>query len=291
MSRYVEGAGGSSTLDMLLVFPPQWSPFQPCLALPSLAAWLKRAGFTVRCLDLNLLFYEWLLSDDCAHLLLEQLDRTRWPRALRHAYRMVFESAAEFRRDQRRLKDLCRNSEEVETAHYVRAHYIAIKSVETYLDAISLVARRFAISPYRFQLRGNMSRADHLEHSVAVPPSLLTAFVQQAIAEHIQPQQPRTIGVSCIGQEQLYFTLLLGASIKAAMPVPVVVGGTILPRLHERAVLPDSWFGQYFDVIVRNEGEKPAEQLLNNLHADRPLTDNVSNIVIRQDEQIVATAP
>jgi hypothetical protein len=65
-------------IDLLLIFPPQWSPFQPALSLPSLAAWLKRAGFCVRCLDFNVAFYHWLLSDECAQLLLQQIEQKAW---------------------------------------------------------------------------------------------------------------------------------------------------------------------------------------------------------------------
>ena len=60
--------------DLFLIFVPQWSPFQPALSVPSLSAWLKRAGLGVRSLDANVLLYEWLFSDECgerlAHLAL-----------------------------------------------------------------------------------------------------------------------------------------------------------------------------------------------------------------------------
>src|SRR5215469_10473068 len=53
-----------SAVDMALVFPPQWSPFQPPLSLPSLAAWLRREGFSVASLDANISLYHWLFADE-----------------------------------------------------------------------------------------------------------------------------------------------------------------------------------------------------------------------------------
>src|SRR3954449_3753064 len=88
-------AGRTTMCDLLLVFPPQWSPFQPALSLPSLAAWLKRAGFAVRSLDLNLVFYEWLMSEECAELLCQQTEESDLSPSLKLAYHTIFRNASD----------------------------------------------------------------------------------------------------------------------------------------------------------------------------------------------------
>lgn len=280
----------SHMASLLLVFPPQWSPFQPALSLPSLAAWLRRAGHDVETLDLNLHFYEFLLSDACADLLLERVEASGWTSDVRRAFRATFEHVADFRADLSRLRELTANPSDPE--EYVRVHYRAVKSFETYLDAVSQVCERFTVSPYEFRLAAGNLEASELEYQIGSPPSLLKEFVRDAVEREILPRCPGMIGLSCIGQDQLYLSLLLGAELKRReRAIPIVVGGTILARIYERGALKPTWFDRFFDIIVRNEGEKPAERLLANAAADRPLTEDVPGIVHCEDGELVASRP
>ncbi|WP_052423476.1 B12-binding domain-containing radical SAM protein [Nonomuraea candida] len=279
-------------MEILLVFPPQWSAFQPALSLPSLSAWLKRAGFSVDSVDGNVLFYEWLLSDECAKLLLEQVAAGGdLSRDARTAFGAIFERVHEFRGDLARLRQSANDDRRPDKDAYFEAHYIGVKSLATYLDAVSRVCGEFTVSPYEFRLRsGNLSSSE-LERRVAEPHPVIGEFVRRLVAEEILAPAPGSIGMSCIGQEQLYFTLLIGSAIKQVSDAPVMVGGTIFSRIFERGALQPHWFGRFFDVIVRNEGEKPAERMLANLRAGDPLTEAVPGIVYREERQIVASPP
>jgi anaerobic magnesium-protoporphyrin IX monomethyl ester cyclase len=275
--------------DLLLVFPPQWSPFQPALSLPSLSAWLKRAGFQVESLDLNVLFYEWLLSDECAAILIRHVRNADLSEEAKEAYVATFSNVASFRADVDRLREP--GTADETPAEYASRNYLAIKAFETYLDAVSNIAESFTISPYEFRLAAGNLDASELEQRVSRPPELLEEFLRSAAAKHILPREPKMIGLSCIGQEQLYFTLLLGSILKRATNAPVIVGGTIFSRIFERGALRPDWFDTYFDVIVRNEGEKPAERLLSNLTTGRRLTQDVPGVVYRERDRIVSSQP
>ena len=279
-------------IDLLLAFPPQWSPFQPALSLPSLSAWLRRSGYEVQGVDLNILFYEWLLSDPCAELLSDINARSDRPQSERLGYDAIFRRAADFRRDISNLTTLGASGAVLPHAEYLKVHYLAVKSLETYLRAVSDVCEDFVISPYEFQLHtGNLNAAE-LERQIAAPPLLLEEFTRHSVSEHILPADAGAIGISCIGQDQLFFTLLLGAQLKrAGVPAPILVGGTILARSFERGALPREWFHEYFDVIVRNEGEKPCERILANLRNGRPLVEGVPSIVYAEDGRIASTVP
>lgn len=278
--------------DLLLVFPPQWSAFQPALSLPSLSAWLKRAGFNVRSLDLNVFFYEWLLSNACAHHLVQLVNQRDWSHEVRQAYHTVFVNVHEFRDDVWKLKSARFEGQHLASKEeYFYRHYLGVKSLETYLYAVSQVCQDFFVSPYEFRLRDGELNKSKLEQFVDSPPPLLGQFLSEAVSDHIIPQEPRAIGISCIGQEQLYFTLLLGSILKRRMNVPVLVGGTILSRIFERGALKPQWFERFFDVIVRNEGEKPAERLLSNLLSGQPLSEGVPGIVYSDGEGIVSSPP
>jgi len=274
--------------DLLLLFPPQWSPFQPPLSLPSLTAWLRRAGYTVHCVDLNIEFFYWLLSDECADILRNILATRDWPQDRKAAYTAIIDSAPQYRSDLNQLR-VQESEAGIAVTDYVTRDFIAAHSLDTYLSVVSDVCQDFTISPNNFQLpKGNLNTA-HLEAFVASPPLLLQAFVDYAVEHFIVPVGARVYGLSCIGQEQLIFTLLLGSRLKSEQATPIIVGGTIFSRIFERGNLKTGWFTKYFDVVVRNEGEVPTEQLLKNLRAGRSLTQDVSGIVFAEDNTIKAS--
>jgi anaerobic magnesium-protoporphyrin IX monomethyl ester cyclase len=275
--------------ELFLIFVPQWSPFQPALSLPSLSAWLKRAGFAVKSLDANVLFYEWLFSDDCAELLQRYTAMSNHVRSEKAAYGAIFANAAAFRDDLDRLREPRRETESDDS--YVARNYLAVQAFETYLNAVSEVAGDFVISPYAFRFKARNLEARALERRVLHPHGLLDDFVRWAIMHQVAPTNPSMIGLSCIGQEQLYFTLLFGRHLKEMSEAPVIIGGTIFSRIFERGALRADWFGRYFDIIVRNEGERPCEALLTNIRTGASLTEDVPGIVFSQDGSIAAPEP
>ncbi len=251
---------GRRTPDITLVFPPQWSPFQPALALPSLKAWLERAGHNVRVIDANIAFYEWLLSDDCVARLRGTLDAAS--ASTRDAYETFLGAAAAFRETILRVRRWqalkTQRTERLEA--YVAETYMSSRALDTYLHYVSHIAGGFKLSPYNFSIPGNSLRVADIESFLADPPPLLMAFVALEI-ERILADRPRFVGLSCIGQEQLLFTLLFAQQLKKRTSAPIIVGGTIFSRIFERGRLPAQWF-RYVDIFVRNEGELPLEGIL-----------------------------
>ncbi len=65
--------------NVMLVFPPDWYPSEPYLSLPTLTAFLRRAGHEVVQKDVNLEMYDWYFSADFLKRVLkrvpQQLDR------------------------------------------------------------------------------------------------------------------------------------------------------------------------------------------------------------------------
>jgi anaerobic magnesium-protoporphyrin IX monomethyl ester cyclase len=291
MEKAMEEDVGQKTLsspDLLLLFPPQWSPFQPPLSLPSLRAWLRRAGYDIKCVDLNIEFFYWLLSDECAAILHEMLATRDWPQEKKLAYAALIDSAPQYRSDLDQLHVQEGNSE-LKITEYVTRDFLAAHSLDTYLSVISDVCQDFKISAYEFHLpKGNLNTT-HIEKFVTSPPSLLKAFVEHAVKKFIFPTGAKMYGLSCIGQEQMIFSLLLGARLKSEQETPIIVGGTIFSRIFERGNLLPGWFAKYFDVVVRHEGEAPTEQLLKNLREGRSLTQDVTGIVFAEDNTIKAS--
>lgn len=51
-------------MKMLLIYPPQWNPANPYLSVPLLAGQLKRAGYDVRARDINVEFFNYILTSE-----------------------------------------------------------------------------------------------------------------------------------------------------------------------------------------------------------------------------------
>jgi radical SAM superfamily enzyme YgiQ (UPF0313 family) len=275
-------------VDLLLLFVPQWSPFQPPLSLPSLAAWLRRAGYVVKCIDTNLLFFHWLLSSDCANRALELVRTCDKPSEEKEALRATLQSSSDFRRDISALREKAPLGSEANSA-ILLTHYAAIRSLETYLYAISAISGEFVISPYQFRLAAGNNTAS-LESFAVKPPPLVKHFIQEIIIPLLSQSPSQIVGLSCIGEEQLPFSLLLGKTIKETTTSKVIIGGTILPRIFEREILKASWLKDYFDIVVRNEGEKPCEKMLQNVASGNPITQDVPGIVYLSTDGVISVA-
>ena len=274
--------------DIVLLFPPQWSPFQPPMSLPSLAAWLRRDGFSVTTLDANVDFYHWLYSDACVAMCRGLLDRSTGSADERLGYGAILDAVADCHADIVRLRQLPRLGPISDDA-MIKAHLVAINSMEIYLRTISALVENFRISPFSFEMPGVGYNAVALQRLVDNPPPLLAAFVDHYLATEVAPRHPKSLGLSCIGQEQLFFTLLFGVRAKRLLGVPIFVGGTIFSRIFERGALPVDWVGRYFDIVVRNEGEKPCAALLGNLLRGRALAEDVPGIVHLTSSGFVAS--
>lgn len=276
--------------DCVLLFPPQWSPFQPPLSLPSLTAWLRREGFSVHALDANIDFYHWLYSNSCISHCKDLIGRSGMSTTELAAHEAILDAVPDFAADLCRLQHV-NSFGPVANENAIKAHFVAVNSMQIFLATISKLSGTFTLSPFTFTTAAGDYDSVELQRLVEDPPPLLATFADEYVASRVAPLQPGSLGLSCIGQEQLFFSLLFGKCAKHLLNIPVVIGGTIFARIFERGALPVHWFGRYFDIIVRNEGEKPASSLLKNLVDGRKLAEGVSGVVHFDGHALAATVP
>ncbi len=267
--------------DLALIFPPQWSPLQPPLSLAALAGWLRQAGFAVELLDLNVEFYHWLLSDSGASCILDAApdDGTLL------VARAIVRSASSFRRTVGLM-----SSHESDATLFSR-HFAAYRALETYLDAVSrLTDGEFIIRVSSMTLRNGVHTPADMEDLIRDPHPVLGYYVDRCATAALS-SSPSAVGLSCIGLEQLYFSLAIGRLVKERAPETIViVGGTVLQRIYERGSLPVHWFGTYFDIVVCHEGERPAQKVLEVIRDGGDLS-TVPGILFRSGSEVIETSP
>lgn len=274
---------------LYFIFPPQWSPFQPPLSVPSLQAWLRRAGYECGSLDANLEFYIWLLSREGIECHLAALDNIVATDGEKCALRVVLESGKWIEEDLAALKRAFRlapESAERKKLALLR-NYTFVRAFETYCAALSRV-HDIKLTPYEFYRESFTLTASDIDSFMSSPPHFFDQFCRKLI-DRVH-KESETFGISCIGQEQLLFTLYLGRLLKERGK-RIVVGGTILPRVIDRGRMPSSWFQSYFDLIIRNEGERPLEHLLRELSSGGSCFAKIPSASYVEGASIVHTPP
>lgn len=238
-------------------------------------------------MDANLTLFQFLLSDEGAHLLYQSATHPD-PAQLSSA-KHIFSHVAAFRKN---IIGLGTRPEAVRSSpqHTINQHYLSIRTLQSYLATVSRTSDRFTITPYSFTWDDGNDNLDSIQTGIENPPTLFHAYVSKVV-DDILAQNPRCIGISCIGQEQLFFSLLFGYYFKLRANIPIILGGTVFARILEKSILPSHWFGTYFDGIVRNEGEKPLATILHNVVNGLPFHTNVLGIAYCEDHNLRFTRP
>ncbi|XOF33762.1 MAG: B12-binding domain-containing radical SAM protein [Candidatus Electrothrix sp. YB6] len=270
--------------DITLIFPPQWSPFQPALTISTLAGWLRNEGYRVGCIDANIDFYHYLLSDEAANILLEELkDNHGFDCQKKEAIRATISNIRHIRTS---IHELLKGGES-DNNKYLQNSYIATRILTSYLETISLLTKPVSISPFGMEMHSKSGfYVDELEKILSKKNSLLQRFVESFL-DSPDVHNASIIGISCVGYSQLLMTLMMGKALKENTKKTVVVGGTVLYRLLDRTSIPSRWFTIYFDIVVKREGEIPCSAILNNNCAGKALTEDVPNIYFMESGNTV----
>jgi anaerobic magnesium-protoporphyrin IX monomethyl ester cyclase len=249
--------------DIHLIFPPQWSPFQPFLSTPSLKAYLNAKGYRAFQSDWNVDFYEYFI------------DRARLPTALARLTRYVRELPTEFENYRNQaylalgtLKDYSAKRKLTERLRFsnctdsVEDFFECVTAFKRLLYAFSVAEPVVELGTSSLSTHAVLSSMESIHHFCdSEEQNPFKPFFKTKVAE--LENAPRYFGISIIGSEQVLPALTLGACLKARFPgIPIVIGGSIFSRLLDRTDTVRHLFGRYFDVIVRYEGERPLEQLL-----------------------------
>jgi len=272
--------------DLTLIYPPQWSPFQPALSIPTLLGWLRKEGYAVNSIDANIDFYHYLLSDEVSNILLDEVSKNKEiEEGEKGAIRAVLSSSAQIRATIKKMFDSSDTTSAGKDSS-LQNSYLATRILTSYLNTISLFTKPISITPFGLDISSKDGmRVSDYEDIIDNQPVIIRKFID-SILNNPAVQSANLIGLSCIGYSQLLMTFILGKAIKEKTGKTVIVGGTILSRLLDRASIPNHWFDDYFDIVVKQEGEVPCSIMLKNQQASRPLTKDVPNIYYLESGEI-----
>ena len=292
-------ADGGSRKKIMLLFPPDWYPSEPYLSLPTLTAFLRRAGHDVVQKDVNLEMYDWYFSADFLKRALkrvpQQLDRLK--RLARD--RGLSDEETELQLalcacTRSRMADLIEQAERAKAIVRSPDFYDAAKlewAMNVFRDVTSTISlvyapARICMPPMETDLSYKLFMSSEVlaaveDTQVNVYRDVFDHIVKPAILE----EQPDIIGISIVLRQQLFSTMTFCAMIKESFPdIHVTIGGNTVTRL--RDVLPTTpKLFALFDSAVVYEGETAFLQLVDAIGTDRDFNE-IPNVLWRDDAGI-----
>ena len=292
-------ADGGSRKKIMLLFPPDWYPSEPYLSLPTLTAFLRRAGHDVVQKDVNLEMYDWYFSADFLKRALkrvpQQLDRLK--RLARD--RGLSDEETELQMalcacTRSRMADLIEQAERAKAIVRSPDFYDAAKlewAMNVFRDVTSTISlvyapARICMPPMETDLSYKLFMSSEVlaaveDTQVNVYRDVFDHIVKPAILE----EQPDIIGISIVLRQQLFSTMTFCAMIKESFPdIHVTIGGNTVTRL--RDVLPTTpKLFALFDSAVVYEGETAFLQLVDAIGTDRDFNE-IPNVLWRDDAGI-----
>jgi hypothetical protein len=279
-------------MKVMLLFPPNWTPTMPHLALPTLTAFLRAHGAEVIQRDLNIEVFDEVLTRRHIERAVYALRRDYGPRAERRAKRPV-----QAPRD-RVLWALSHGPQvaaQVERAKGVvrsEAFFdgpLGLRAFETIAQALQIASLPFYpaeldISTYRPALTADSSQ--NLLREVADPHfNMLLEIYRKGVLADIERERPDVVGISIPSMAQLLPGLTIGHLIKQrGLKCHVTVGGPHITMLREQLAKTPAIFS-CFDSAVVFDGEVPLLRLAEAVSTGASL-DAVPNLVWRDGAEV-----
>ena len=267
--------------NALVIFPPQWCPFNPYPSVPTLVGCLNGAGFPARGLDLNIRFYRSLFT------------REQMERAVERACRKGCATLP----DRDRAETVCRRIEESlavfrdEDLFYDPERLFRAKADLN--DALEIVSAPYA--PSRLMITDYFHRSPLYDFETIVAESedpdanLFYSFLQKA-AEEIAGSSADYLLISVTDVTQILPLFTLCGFLKKTCDKPVCVGGNIVTKLKSAFLSERRFFDAYTDFVACGPGETATVAFAEYMHGLRP-AEEVPGLLYRDADGAVRSNP
>ncbi|MDP6477054.1 MAG: radical SAM protein [Nitrospinaceae bacterium] len=283
---------------VLLLFPPEWVPTAPYLALPSLTAVLRENGIDVVQKDINVEMYDHIFTRGFLLFVKGRIENRL--RDLREKQRM-----GSITPEERDIKGMLKEYTFVDLEHHIKAvekakeimrgpdFYIVSKaewSLNAFREVMGYVSAAYHpadiqfypvesnLNVYRSWVSDDLLKAPH-DDTV----NIYADICRQLVFPVIEDEKPDLIGISIGTPVQLMSGITFSTLIKEKYPdIHVTVGGNIITRLRDEFPKKEKFFGKAFDSMICYEGEHPIVWLSEALDGKRKMED-VPNLIYREE--------
>ncbi|MCF8721380.1 B12-binding domain-containing radical SAM protein [Nitrospina gracilis] len=279
-----------------LIFPPQWFPSQPYLALPTLAGYLKSHGHPVDQFDFNIEGYETFLSrpylEECVGIIRERLSRPAYTpeeNQVKNVYRDILSDPdylESIYSGVEEAKEVLRTEELFFQFPVYKRAYTTLKIA---MKLISFAHFPSQVDLESFFMQGNPE--ENLKGILSATADRVANPYLHLFEDHLLPRvnwnEYGVVGISIIHIGQVIAGLSLARLLRKQYPhLHVVIGGSVFTRhidiLDDKQIL----FEEFFHSLILFEGELPLRRLLEQLQSGGSLSE-VPNLIHLQDGKVV----
>jgi anaerobic magnesium-protoporphyrin IX monomethyl ester cyclase len=277
-------------MKVMLLFPPNWTPTMPHLALPTLTAFLRGHGVEVVQRDLNQEVFDQILTRDYLEQALTRLRRAYGVKGKRRpsGTRVPPQELVQWALTQG--PELSARIEEALAVIRGQAFFdgpTGLQAFETLVGCLQVASLPFypaslELSTYTPALPADSSRS--LLHAVRDPQhNMFLDLYRRGIIADVQREGPDVVGISIPCLAQMLPGMTLAYLIKqAGLTCHVTVGGPHISMLRDQLPQVPSVF-QLIDSAVVFDGELPLLRLAEAVADDGDLS-RVPNLIYRDGE-------
>jgi anaerobic magnesium-protoporphyrin IX monomethyl ester cyclase len=278
-----------------LVFPPQWIPTQPYLSIPSLTAFLKANRFDVEQMDVNVSFYDDILSKSAlcafserAYLKFQELEsKQELSSASQKQYTTLSSSILFSDYILNEIDDAKKTLRDKEKFYDIEELFRAFKILELGLKLASAAYYPTNLTFHAYDMRYSCrSSKDVLEAINDREENLFIDFFERNILQNILKGKPELVGISIINTSQIIPGLTLSNLIKKANEnIHVNIGGSVFTRLINE-IKGNRMLFSLFDSIIVHEGETALSGLIEHLNKDMDF-EKIPNLIYTKGSEII----
>ncbi len=280
----------------ILVFPPMNSAEGVHIALPSLSAQLKRAGYKSQIYDLNINFLNDLFKESTINYLVERIKKNYENIEKELSTRSI--NSKSIYKKYKRLKMFIENKDNIPTniSHLAEKQFNLLKTNMIFDNnkheyAYSILKNvqqliAMAFSPYSLSIPYSMMNYEKIKTIIKNRNQNIYINLYDKYIDKILETNPDFIGISISIDRQILGGLTLAFLLKQRSKAHISIGGNYINRIVETFKEIPDFFDTFADSILFNEGERTIVELLDYLDGKKDIKQ-VNNIIYKQGNIIV----
>ncbi|PWB49618.1 MAG: hypothetical protein C3F06_13685 [Candidatus Methanoperedenaceae archaeon] len=281
-----------------LLFPPQWIPTQPYLSLPSLTAFLKANKCDVEQIDINVSFYDHVLSKkglqvyyDRAQIKFQELEsKNELSPELQKQYVALSSSILFGNRVIKCVDEAKKVIQNKEDFYNIEKLFNAFKILELGLKLASSAYYPSNLTFHSYDMRYSCRSSKAIIEAINDGrENIFIEYFEKYTLPEVLKDNPGLVGISIINISQLIPGLTLANIIKKANPdIHINIGGSVFTRLVNEISHNKDLF-TVFDSVIVHEGETPLLNLIKHLNNECDIRD-VPNLIYIEGSEIIVNS-
>lgn len=287
----------------LLLYPPLGDFSAPYLSLPVLAGQLRGEGFNVKTIDLNIAFYEKVLTQKYLSNSVYKLESVY--NKLKNFFEIIENINSNENIDLYQKYQEIKFFIETESIPLQKIPMIVEKAVgilknpETFYNyklmlkatniiLISLYTASLVYTPYKFTWKTE----DYMKYYKVLKEIVFNKKknpyyeIYQNIAEDIQANKYDYIGISCSSYAQLIPTLTIANQLKTETNAHINIGGNVFTEIYEDLPKHPDFFDLFAHTVSFGAGEKTIVELAKYID-NRNTINNIPNICYKSNNVVI----